>query len=128
MNTPPLLLGAVLLFWGWQTGLIVPSVILGMVLESSRFIRFRLDLSSGDFKPIADVCTVILLGLFVYLFFTNKARSAILLFLQWLPLGLSPLVAAQVFSTTEKVEGEALFWILRRSQKKTEFTVREPSI
>ncbi len=37
MKTPPFLLGATLVFWGWQTGFLVPGLVMGVALEGTRF-------------------------------------------------------------------------------------------
>ena len=39
VRPPPFLLGAALLFWGWQTDLIVAGVLMAIVLEGSRFAK-----------------------------------------------------------------------------------------
>ena len=39
MNTPPLLLGATVLFWGWQTRLLPFAAALAILLEGSRFLK-----------------------------------------------------------------------------------------
>ena len=39
MKITPLLLGAALMFWGWQTGLWIFAVVMALVFEASRLIR-----------------------------------------------------------------------------------------
>jgi uncharacterized membrane protein AbrB (regulator of aidB expression) len=39
MKTPPLLLGATLLFWGWHTGFLIGALIIACVIEGSRLVR-----------------------------------------------------------------------------------------
>jgi len=41
MKTPPLLLGAALVFWGWQTGFLLVGLLLGAALEGARAIKAR---------------------------------------------------------------------------------------
>ena len=48
IKTPPLPLGAVLLFWGWQSGLLLVGAVMGIVLESACFVKNRWDLSDDD--------------------------------------------------------------------------------
>ncbi len=116
MKTPPLLLGASLIFWGWQTGFWIPAALIAVIIEGSRLTGFRFDLKPSDFNRIADICAVILLGLFFYLLFARTAKQTIFLFIQWLPLSLSPLTVAQVFSTRGKIGGSAIFWSLRKAK------------
>ena len=41
MKPPPFLLGAALLFWGWQTGFLVYGAAMAVVLESAQWIKTR---------------------------------------------------------------------------------------
>ena len=118
MKTPPLLLGASIIFWGWQTGLLLPAAIVALVLEGSRLVKSRLELSPSDFNRISDISALLLIGLVVYLFFQNRPAQAILTMLERLPLAFLPLLAAQVFSTSERIHIGAFFWTARKRGKK----------
>ncbi len=116
MKTPMFLLGAALLFWGWQTGLLAVSVIMAVVFECSRLIKSRLDLSSQDFNRVVDLCTILFLGVFAYVYVTNRASGAVFVMLQRLPLVICPIVLAQVYSTSEKISVSSLFLFLRKGK------------
>ena len=118
MKTPPLLLGASLLFWGWQTGLLYLGVVMALALEGSRLVKWRLELSPSDFNRISDLCTVVLLGLFVYHYASLKSPKAIVVLVQRLPLALLPLLIAQAYSTSVRIDVSALFLIFRRKKAK----------
>jgi hypothetical protein len=75
MKTPPLLLGTVLVFWGWQTGFLVPGVLMGIILEASRLIHARWDFTDEEFARIWKFCAVILMGAGVYAFTANEGPS-----------------------------------------------------
>lgn len=120
MKTPPLLLSATLLFWGWQTELAYLAVVMALALEGSRFVKWRLDLSPSDFNRISDLCTVLLVGLFIYHYASLRSPKAILVLVQRLPLALLPLLIAQAYSTSEHIEVNALFLIFRRKKAKRE--------
>src|SRR6059036_2872990 len=102
VTPPPLLLGAALLFWGWQTG-----------------FPF-LALSATDFHRLTDLCTLLIGVSGVYLFSTTGTSRAVdgpramTLLFQWLPFLIFPLVAIQLYSTAGKVPLTAFFWALRR--------------
>ena len=128
MSTPPLLLGAALVFWGWQTGLLLFGVAVATVLEAARVVAWRLELSRSDFNRVADLCAVLFLGGTVYLVATTGAGRtavagprAITILFEWLPLLLAPLVACQAYSVEGRVPLTAFFWALRRR------AAREPS-
>ncbi len=136
MRTPPLLLGATLLFWGWQTGFPVIGVVMGVVIESARVIKARWEFSDEDFSRILSLCTVLLLGALVYGFTANEgpsqfshliqnptvsnqsssanasAQTAIALF-RWLPMIFFLVAAAQAYSSREEIPWTAISLILR---------------
>jgi transglutaminase-like putative cysteine protease len=136
MKTPPLLLLAALLFWGWQSGLLLFGAIMGLVLESPRFIKARWDLTGDDFRRLWNFCTLLALTLVVYVFTTNDeggglnrllhsstvaaARNAgvsATTFLRWLPMTLFLFVAAQRFSERGAVPLSAISVLARRRRK-----------
>lgn len=126
MKTPPFLLGATLLFWGWQTELLIQGAILAAILEGSRFLKIRWDLSDDDFKRIWRFCVLVFLGAAVYAFADNggpagfgrflreatlnaerdagsaSARTAAAL-IRWLPMVFFLFVSGQVFSTQREI-------------------------
>ncbi len=127
MSPPPLLLGAGLIFWGWQTGFLFVAVPLAVLIEAARALTWRLDLSSTDFHRVTDLCTLLIVVACVYLFSTTgTARTAsgpraMTLLFQWLPPLLFPLMASQAYSVAGKIPLTAFFWGLRRQ------AARDPS-
>jgi protein-glutamine gamma-glutamyltransferase len=142
IKTPPLLLGATLLFWGWQTGFFIAGAVMAVVLESARFIRARWDLSDADFSRIWTFCTVFTLAAAVYAFSENEGpatlggllhgsaaaagrfasvssvRTANAL-MRWLPMTLYLFIVAQMFGSRETVSLATISFILRwRSRKR----------
>ena len=123
LKTPPLLLGATLLFWGWQSGLPLIGAVMGIILESARVLKVRWELSDTDFRRILTFCTLFGLATALYVFTdtqeagggfhgssgavgraigisTLKTKTT---FFQWQPIFLFLFVAAQMFSTREKI-------------------------
>jgi hypothetical protein len=75
MKTPPFLLGSVLVFWGWQTGFLIPGVLMGLVLEAARLTHARWEFSEDDFNRIWTFCTLVLVAAAVYAFTSNEGPS-----------------------------------------------------
>ncbi len=48
MRLPPWLLGATLLFWGWQTGFVIAGVIMAAAVEGPRLVKARWEFSDED--------------------------------------------------------------------------------
>lgn len=102
-------MGANLLFWGWQTGLLPLGAVMAILLESSRFVKKRWDFSTKDFSRVSDLSAIILAVLFVYRYMAVQGSAA-----RWLPIGLFPLILAQQYSTISKVDLGAIFWTMRK--------------
>ena len=98
MKTPPLLTGTALVFWGWHSGLLTVSIVMALVLEAARLIRYRWNLTPSDFNRVSDLCSLLLAGLVIYVYATSRSAAAILVIVQRLPLVVFPLLVAQAFS------------------------------
>jgi hypothetical protein len=103
VTTPPLLLSATLLLWGVSTGLLPYAVPMAMVLEGSRLTSWRLKLSESDQNRIADLCSVVFLGMVVYAVSRGRGPHAIYSLLQWTPLALFPLMTAQAYGAEGRI-------------------------
>ena len=147
MKMPRFLLLAALLFWGWESGLLVFGTVLGVVLESPRFIKVRWDFTEADFRRILTFCTLLALATMVYAFTTNEAsgglsgllhaspvaaaRSAGIAatsFLRWMPGTLFLFVAAQKFSERETVPLSAISDIFRWQRRRQAGALAERNV
>ncbi len=147
IQTPPFLLLAVLLFWGWQSDLLGIGVAMGVILESARFIKARWDLSDEDFRRILMFCTVLALATAVYAFiaaepdrngslfrgpaaFRNVTFASVRIshaFFRWLPMTLFFFVAAQQFSTRTAIPWSAISLSGRRRRAHNSGAAAAPS-
>src|SRR5437899_1980464 len=143
MKTPPFLLGASLLFWGWETGFVLPGLLMALVLESSRWVQVRWEISEEDFSRIWIFCTLLFLGTAIYAFTANEgpadfrglwqnptyfaqrnagaagARTAAAL-VRWLPMIFFFFIAAQVFSSRQGIPLETISLIMRLRWKRAQ--------
>jgi hypothetical protein len=149
LKPPPFLLLAALLFWGWQSGLLLAGAIMGVILESARYVKARWELSDADFRRILTFCTVLAFATAVYAFTSNQeggslsglfrgpgaAQNAGIIgarasnaFFRWLPMTLFLFVLAQAFSTREKIPWTAIsFYSWRRARQERETAQAAPS-
>jgi len=139
VKTPPLLLGATLLFWGWQSNLLIVGIIMAAIMESARLVRVRWDLPENDFKRIAYFCELLGLAVALYAFSQNEGPSGIggmlrgpsalhnasvtaaqtaTMFFRWLPLIFFLAVAAQMYSVTETIPLTSISPFLRRYRQR----------
>src|SRR5882757_3696354 len=75
MKTPPLLLGAALLFWGWHTGFLFVAILMAVALESARWIKARWEFSDDDFSRIWTFCMLLFLAAGLYAFTRNQGPA-----------------------------------------------------
>jgi hypothetical protein len=76
MNLPPLLLGATLVFWGWQTGLPSVGALMAVLFEGLRVVRLSWESSEDELNRLWNLVTVIFLAAAVFAFTTNEGPSA----------------------------------------------------
>ena len=118
MNTPPLLLGSTLVFWGWQTEMLIFGACMGLIAEAARVIPWRWDFSTKDFNRIADMCAILFFGVLVYQFMLEQSNSTVLEIMKLLPMPFFPLILCQVYSLAQGVDDSALFYSARSMRKK----------
>lgn len=117
MGRHPLLLGAAVLFWGWQADFLVYAALMAAALEATLLVHARMDFKDRDFERISDLSAVLLAGLTLY-HFDEHGFQAIFPILQASPFVFFALVLAQRFSTRDRVSHAALFLSVRRGIKK----------
>ena len=131
MKPPRLLMGATLLFWGWQTDHLVAGAIMGALLESGPWIKARWEFTDQDFRRIWVFCALLLLAVAVYAFTATGGPADLIAFLQnpnpandrnagvnsaravafWLrsmPMVFFLFVLAQTFNTREGIPPETI--------------------
>ena len=127
MNVPPFLIGAGLLFWGWQTGNLFVGAALGLALETPRWLRLRLDLGTREHSTIADLSTVGFVLLAVLLAANRGISRGILEAFIWMPVTLSPILAAQLVSAEGRIPLSALFRYMRMLRRANP-EIRDPMV
>jgi hypothetical protein len=143
MKPPPLLLGAAVLFWGWQTGFELAALVMALILEGARWIQLRWDFSDEDFTRIWTFCALLFLASGIYAFTANEgpsqfrgffenpnllternagtatARTAAALF-RWLPMVFFLFAAAQGYSAREGIPLETISLIMRKRWRRAQ--------
>jgi len=114
MSTPPFFVGAALAFWGWQTGHLLVGVLLGLALEGLRALRLRIDLGVKEHSTIADLSTIGFVLLAVLLAANRGIGRGILEAFTWMPVALSPIIAAQLVTADRRLPLSALFRYMRK--------------
>lgn len=126
MKIPKFLLGAAVLFWGWQTENWLFAGAIALILEASRWLTWRWDLSAKDFKRIANFCLILVVVLIIYILLTSPSMYFIYHFIQWLPLVFLPIVAAQAYSVSERVDFRTMFLMFNQtieSEEQSKFKI-----
>jgi protein-glutamine gamma-glutamyltransferase len=113
MRTPALLMGAALLFWGWQTGFPSVAGTLAILLEAARLFRWRWDFSDKDFNRIWDLCALLFVGAFVYRYTAEEPITSAFAFFQWFPILFFPMALGQAYSARETIPLSTFSWFMR---------------
>lgn len=111
-SSPPFLLAASLLFWGWQSHLLSFALPMALLLEGARYSPRRWLLNDQDFNRVADVSSVLWVLVAVYLF-SQYAVHGLFLLLNWLPFLFFLLLLVQNYSSTGSIKLSSLFISLR---------------
>lgn len=135
MKTPPFLLGAGLLFWGWQSGHVPEGALMAVALEGARIVKARWEFTDDDFRRIWTFCALLLLAAALYAFADtggprelgnflqnpnlgternvgNASARTISALIRWLPMIFFLFIAAQLYSTREGIPAETISVIL----------------
>ncbi|PID76859.1 MAG: hypothetical protein CSB24_04390 [Deltaproteobacteria bacterium] len=103
MKTPPFFTGSVILFWGLESGHILLAVLLAALLEYSRLIKEKWTLSQDDFVRVSDLTSVLFIAAIALILLNLEPLNFFRETAIWLPVILSPLAAAQLYSTNDKI-------------------------
>ena len=118
MSLPPLIAGAALLFWGWQSDSLLVAAPLALALEAPRWLRLRYALDAADYARVADLCTVFFVGLAVMLAFDRGVAHGVIGAFRWLPAVLAPILLAQRLGEDDRIPLTALFRYLRKQKQR----------
>ena len=136
MKTPSLLLGAALLFWGWQTGHLIEGAVMAAVLEGAQLGKTRWDFTDQDFRRIWTFCALLLFAAALFAFTStggpgefrgffenpnpgtgrgasNASARTIVSLVRWLPMIFFLFLAAQAYSSREGIPPETISVIMR---------------
>ena len=127
MIMPPFLIGAVLAFWGWQSGNPIVGIALGIALEAPRYVKFRLDLGTVEHSRIADLSTIGFVTLAVLLAANRGVSRGFLEAFIWAPAALAPVMLAQALSGSGRIPLSALFRYMRKLRRRNP-EIKDPPV
>ena len=119
MKSPRLFLGSTLLFWGWQTNMLIMGMVMALIIESSSLLPWRLRFSDKDYNRVADICALLFMVILVYRFSLDRSSQTLLELLQLMPIPFFPLLACQYYGVTGGIDTSALFYSSRQKRKKS---------
>ena len=127
MIAPPFLIGAVLLFWGWQSSHLLAGAALALVLEAPRYLKLRLELGAAEHSNIADLSTIGFVTLAALLAANSGISHGILEAFIWAPASLAPIMLAQMLSGSGRIPLSALFRYMRKLKLRNP-EIRDPLV
>ena len=116
MQLPPLILGATIIFWGWQTNLWLFALPMALLYEISAFLSWRWHFKTAHFRQVSNLCTILLVIVLIYLWNQDGSLQFIFLFFQWLPIVCYPLLLAQAYSSSAGINLRALLFLKDKPQ------------
>ncbi|MCZ6502918.1 MAG: transglutaminase-like domain-containing protein [Gammaproteobacteria bacterium] len=114
---PRIIQGLAILAWGIQADLIWFALPIAVILEARYFQNRRWALTKKDLYLVADLTSVAMVGMIIFLFLNARTYHFITTLIQWLPILFSPLVIVLAYSTTEKMTMDILIYSLRRQKE-----------
>lgn len=114
---PVWLIGTTLIAWGWQNQLLPYALVMALLLEAPRWIRWRWQISDVEFNRISDLSGVIFFLCILYIF-NDKGPGGIYVILSILPFVLFLLILAQRYSVRGAIRLSSLFISLRRLERR----------
>jgi protein-glutamine gamma-glutamyltransferase len=109
------LLGAGVLLWGGQNGLLAPALAVAVALEGAPLVSWRLRLDHRDYHRLGDLCYLALIAVALF-HFDRAGFRGIYGILAWLPLVCLPLILGQLYGSRERVRLSAVFLSVRRAE------------
>ena len=110
----PLMLAAVIAFWGWQTSQWLIAIPVAAAVCASFQVPLRWALTTAHLTRVADFCMVLALLIGVLLYVSYGNPIAVVEFFKWLPLMLLPVALAHAYGTAARMDLRVLLWSLRR--------------
>lgn len=114
MKIARLVQGVAVILWGWHVDLLPLAIPMAVLLELRHFTVRRWDLGKTDFYRVADITSLLLVALAIYLFLTERASNFLVSLVQLTPLLFYPLVVSLSYSTSTKLPLDVLVYTLRK--------------
>ena len=123
---PRLLLGAAILFWGWQNQALVFAVPMAILYEIAPSFKWRWAFDRSDFNRLVDLTAVLFVATAIYQF-DARGVHGVYGILQWLPALLYILLIGQRYSARGRIGLGSLFLSIRRALARGDIA-REASV
>ncbi|MEO5331995.1 MAG: transglutaminase-like domain-containing protein [Magnetococcus sp. YQC-5] len=107
-------IGAPLLLWGWQTGFGGVAIVLAVLLEGSRWVRFDWRLEPRLVHRWADFSALLMLLSLMYNYKINNIESPVIGLLRHLPMVLLPLMVVTAYGSEGRCRLDTLLVSLRK--------------
>lgn len=121
LKIPPFFIAVVLLFWGWQTDMLLFAAGMALLVEAARVVSFRWELSVSDTLRIGEASVLIFVGTLVYRFLAESILRGSFFPLKWLPISLLPLMVAQAYDASGQLDARGLIGIVRSKRQMAQF-------
>jgi len=122
VNTLPLLLAGACALWGVQTGQWIIAAAAAVALEAPRVLPLRWNVEQAHFNRLSDFCSVLVVAVALYLYFTYGNPRWLFLLFEWMPVLLLPLALAQAWGNLPRIDVSAVVWTMRKDPQRLRHT------
>ncbi|MFT7688152.1 MAG: transglutaminase-like putative cysteine protease [Candidatus Azotimanducaceae bacterium] len=106
-----------IIVWGLQSDLLIFAIPMAIIWEGQFFFNRRWTLTQQDFYRTADLTSVALVCIFIFLFMNRAEYHFLITLSRWSPILIFPLVVVMAYSTSDKMTLDVLFYSLRRQKQ-----------
>jgi hypothetical protein len=116
MNNHLLFLSFGLLSWAWLLNNWLAAAVLLPIIWIAKLSPWRWQITLNQFYRWGDLSSLLVVLLLAYLYLFQTSSRPVFILLKWLPLLFSPVLLAQLFSSSQKLPLGALFYSFRKYQ------------
>ncbi len=117
-NTPRFLLSVTLLFWGYQSDMILISVLMAFMLELKEWTNKRIELEEHGFYMLGNISTALFIIIILVSLFGSQAHLFIHQIVIFLPIVFYPLLISEQFSVKQQTPVGAFIYSFRKRKLK----------
>jgi len=116
---PKFLISITLLFWGYQSELLIWAILMAFILEIKLWITWRLHLDDYGFYKVGNFCTLLFIVSILIVVFGSKPQLMIHQLVNLSPIVFYPLLLSEYYSNSGTIPLGAFIYRYRKNDSQT---------